>query len=212
MGSSLPPRGFDHPVVFERRESCPYQQTEFLPGFRPAPEYYPEPLLRPWTQTAFSRFHSPTAPSLHREQPPPGLPPPGHVTSSPFRWAPTFSSLDDLPDMSQSGALTGFTLQSLPCQGPSRPLDPDSPLAIGPPCDWRSSLQGFECLGGWTGRARISPGGAPVWLSWVSSSLGLSPCPNSARAPFRTRISFLVLQESSRSGFQTLYSKVSKNR
>ena len=69
-----------------------------------------------------------------------------------------------------------------------------------------ASLQGFEPSDGWDTGVR-SPCVSMSWLSWVSPSLWPSPSPVSA---FRPPFGYFV--EGSRSGYLSLYFKVSKNQ
>jgi len=106
-------------------------------GFSSAPECYPSipahdhHLTACFLRSALSRFvplqRNPTAKSHH----PRGFRPPGHVASLRFWPASTPCSLDNLPDMFQTGALVGFPLQSLTWQRSHRL----STICL-PSCDW----------------------------------------------------------------------------
>jgi hypothetical protein len=179
-------------------------------GLDPAPES--DPGIRAPEHAgavALPRFVSPTAQPDRPEPPLPGLPGPGHVASSRFLPASTPCSRNDLPDVFQPGALTGFTLQSLTLPGSHR-LSAAHPLArlaarkrrgaasrssgtiagardrrVVPLGASRPRLRGLDPPAGWGAASRISPVHGP-WLSWVSPPWGLPlPGPRKPRSPRR---------------------------
>jgi hypothetical protein len=176
MGSAIPPRGsatsWSSPAGRE-----PIDRLAYLPR--------PSAPLRSITRTPATpssgvtgslEVPSPTAQPERDEPPLPELPPPGPVASSPFLPASTPCSRRDLPGVSQPGAPSGFSLQSLTWQGSRAPLGVASLPAIGsrpratesdpaarrfaPP---RSRVRAPSPLGfgAWRGTGTLRPSGRP---------------------------------------------------